>query len=80
MGSEGENIFGDVKPQRLQQLSFENPNYTLENLPPGIDKARIDDHLNSNIQPSDSFESQVYQELCDELKVYADLSGKKTVI
>ena len=70
MGSEGENIFGD-----MSKLSFENPNYTLENLPPGIDKARLDDHLNSNIQPNDSLESKVYQELCEELKVYADLSG-----
>ena len=34
-----------------------------------MDQARIDDHLNSNIEPN------MYEELCNELKIYTDLSG-----
>lgn len=45
-------------------LSFENPNYQLE--PIGrIDPARMEDHINSNIEPS--VPMSVYQELYQEL-------------
>lgn len=51
-------------------LSFENPNYQFEKQLKNMDQARIDDHLNSNIEPN------MYEELCNELKIYTDLSGK----
>ena len=50
-------------------LSFENPNYQFEKQLKSMDQARIDDHLNSNIEPN------MYEELCNELKIYTDLSG-----
>ena len=52
-------------------LSFENPNYQFEKQLKSMDQARIDDHLNSNIEPN------MYEELCKELKLYTELSGKK---
>ena len=51
-------------------LSFENPNYQFEKKLQSMDQARIDDHLNSNIEPN------MYEELCNELKIYTELSGK----
>ena len=51
-------------------LSFENPNYQFEKQLKSMDQARIDDHLNSNIEPN------MYEELCKELKLYTELSGK----
>ena len=51
-------------------LSFENPNYQFEKQLKNMDQARIDDHLNSNIEPN------MYEELCNELKIYTELSGK----
>lgn len=51
-------------------LSFENPNYHLERQFKSMDQARIDDHLNSNVAPN------MYEELCRELKIYTELSGK----
>ena len=57
------------QPENLL-LSFENPNYQFEKQLKGMDQARIDDHLNSNIEPN------MYDELCKELKLYTELSGK----
>ena len=57
------------QPENLL-LSFENPNYQFEKQLKNMDQARIDDHLNSNIEPN------MYEELCKELKLYTDLSGK----
>lgn len=51
-------------------LSFENPNYQFEKQLKSMDQARIDDHLNSNIEPN------MYEELCKELKLYTELSGE----
>lgn len=53
-------------------LSFENPNYQLEALAT-IDPARLDDHLNSNIQPT--IPVSVYEELCQELDKYGGSPG-----
>lgn len=44
-------------------LCFENPNYQLESLG-RIDPLRMEDHINSNIEPSVPF--SLYQELCQE--------------
>jgi len=53
-------------------LSFENPNYQLE--PIGrIDPARMEDHINSNIEPS--VPMSVYQELYQELEGQRSLSN-----
>merc|ERR1712127_654257 len=53
-------------------LSFENPNYQLE--PIGrIDSARMEDHINSNIEPS--VPMSVYQELYQELEGHRGLSN-----
>ena len=41
-------------------LSFENPNYQLESLVAAIDPARLDDHLNSNVQSPNIFEELRY--------------------
>merc|ERR550532_1855253 len=57
------------QPENLL-LSFENPNYQFEKQLKNMDQARIDDHLNSNIEPN------MYEELCNELKIYTDLSGE----
>ena len=58
-------------PAEKLLLSFENPNYQLERQFKSMDQARIDDHLNSNIEPN------MYEELCKELKLYTELSGKQ---
>ena len=58
------------QPENLL-LSFENPNYQFEKQLKSMDQARIDDHLNSNIEPN------MYEELCKELKLYTELSGKQ---
>ena len=60
-------------PEKLL-LSFENPNYQLERQFKSMDQARIDDHLNSNVAPN------MYEELCRELKIYTELSGKKVIL
>merc|ERR1719242_1438764 len=53
-------------------LSFENPNYQLE--PIGrLDPARMEDHINSNIEPSVPL--SVYQELYQELGGHRGLSN-----
>jgi len=53
-------------------LSFENPNYQLE--PIGrIDSARMEDHINSNVEPSVPL--SVYQELYQELGGHRGLSN-----
>lgn len=72
--AEDEAAAGQEKKSPVESLllSFENPNYHLERQFKSMDQARIDDHLNSNIAPN------VYDELCRELKIYTDLSGKLT--
>eukprot|EP00095_Tigriopus_kingsejongensis_P004807 snap_masked-scaffold182_size278544-processed-gene-1.6 protein:Tk04807 transcript:snap_masked-scaffold182_size278544-processed-gene-1.6-mRNA-1 annotation:"amyloid beta a4 precursor protein-binding family b member 2-like isoform x3" len=50
-------------------LSFENPNYQMSS----IDPSRLDDHLNSNIQPS--IPVSVYEELKQELDTGKIRSG-----
>jgi hypothetical protein len=66
--------------ERQQQenllLSFENPNYQFEKQLKSLDQARIDDHLNSNFQPNSL---GTYEELCQELKIYTELSGEGVV-
>ena len=43
-------------------LSFENPNYQMQPPLARIDAARMEDHINSNIQPS--LPPSVFEELC----------------
>lgn len=66
----GDQQQGQQQQQENLLLSFENPNYQFEKQLKSMDQARIDDHLNSNIEPN-----VMYEELCRELKIYTDLSG-----
>ena len=48
-------------------LSFENPNYQMHAQPLArIDAARMEDHINSNIQPA--LPPSVFEELCQVYK------------
>jgi len=58
-------------------LSFENPNYQFK--PIGrIDAARMEDHLNSNVDLDPSVPMSVYQELYQELETQRGLSRGNT--
>ena len=52
-------------------LSFENPNYQMHGGLPlaRIDAARMEDHLNSNIQPA--LPPSVFEELCQVIPLRA---------